>query len=324
MNSVLPSAPQKISPKVAEQAVEWLIELQDESVSEEIQIAFQRWLDEQPSHQIAWRHIEATNGQIMNLSSPLGSAIAQASLQTTPDKTRRMLTKALIVCLFGGGAGLTGYRQHWLADARTSIGEQKRLILTDGTQLDLNTDSAVTLDFDLPRRNLRLIQGEILISTGTPGVQVDQLTVTTDNGTVTPMGTVFMLRQREDKTEVSVFEGAVKITPHAGRPVTFRAGQRGDFTANTVSSPYTLTSTDRSWQQGILIAESMRLEDFIAQVNRYRTGIIRVDPSIRHLTLSGSYPLADTQMILNALESTLPVKINYRTRFFVTVHPFQH
>lgn len=316
MNANIP----KVPPEVAEQAVEWLVELQDDAPTAETLAAFQRWYDGDPSHQKAWRHIEASRARLHRLANPLGADMVRASLQAGTDSQRRNLTKALVVLLFGG-VGWVGQRQHWLADERTAVGERKNLRLIDGTQLALNTDTAVELDFMLPDRNIRLLRGEILITTGKPDAVAAPLQVKTHNGIVIPMGTTFMLRQLENRTLVSVFEGAVSISTRQGHSYVFKAGQQGYFDNHQVALPQPLNPADASWQQGMLIAESMRLDDFIAQLNRYRRGVIRIDPKVRDLTISGTYPLKDTQLILNALEATLPINISYVSRYLVTVHP---
>jgi transmembrane sensor len=46
---------------------------------------------------------------------------------------------------------------------------------------------------------------------------------------------------------------------------------------------------------------------------------LRCDQSARQLLLTGVFPLHDTDAILQALERSLPVQVNYRTRYWVTV-----
>ncbi len=118
-----------------------------------------------------------------------------------------------------------------------------------------------------------------------------------------------------------MFEGAVRIEP-ADAPenaVVLQAGQRARFDNRHVMPPEALQTDDASWTEGVIVASSMRLDAFLAEVSRYRRGTIRCDPGIADLRLSGTYPLDDTDRILNALANALPVRIDYRTRYWVTV-----
>jgi len=76
-----------------------------------------------------------------------------------------------------------------------------------------------------------------------------------------------------------------------------------------------------AWARGQLVADEQRLGDFLAELGRYRPGLLRVDPRIAGLRLSGVFPLADTDRILDTLPSVLPVRLQWRTRYWVTVVP---
>jgi transmembrane sensor len=52
---------------------------------------------------------------------------------------------------------------------------------------------------------------------------------------------------------------------------------------------------------------------------RYRSGVLRCDPQVADLLLTGSYPLDDSERVLSLLEDSLPVSIVRRTRYWVTV-----
>ncbi|AFK62625.1 Fe2+-dicitrate sensor, membrane protein [Advenella kashmirensis WT001] len=63
----------------------------------------------------------------------------------------------------------------------------------------------------------------------------------------------------------------------------------------------------------------MRLVDFVAELGRYRPGILRCDSSVADIPVSGAFQLNNTDRILEALAQTLPVQIQFRTRYWVTV-----
>lgn len=65
---------QEFSPKVAEQAVHWLIELQGGALDSRQQLAMERWLQASEEHRRAWEHIQRVNQRLRGLSSPLAHA----------------------------------------------------------------------------------------------------------------------------------------------------------------------------------------------------------------------------------------------------------
>ena len=64
----------------------------------------------------------------------------------------------------------------------------------------------------------------------------------------------------------------------------------------------------------MLVADRMRLTDFAAELSRYRSGIVRVDPTVAHVRVSGAFPLRDTDKALAMLVSTYEVDAITRLR----------
>ena len=71
----------------------------------------------------------------------------------------------------------------------------------------------------------------------------------------------------------------------------------------------------------MLVASGMRLDRFLAELGRHRPGLLHCDPAIAGLRVSGTYPLADTDRVLDMLRTTLPVEIRFMTRYWATVRP---
>lgn len=59
----------------------------------------------------------------------------------------------------------------------------------------------------------------------------------------------------------------------------------------------------------------------MAELARYRRGYIGCDPRIADLRVVGAFPLADTEQVLDALESTLPLRINRRLPWWISLEP---
>ncbi len=327
MSALPPESTLDVSPQIARRAVEWLVALQSGDVSRE---ALQAWLAQHPDHVRAWQRIESVNNKLRGVASPLTTALAHATLTAPRSNKRRAAIKTLATFFF---VGATAYmaEEHlpwraWSADERTALGERRTIVLVDGTELVLNTDTAVNVRFTEQERRVDLLGGEIMITTAKDALELPRpFVVQTAQGELQPVGTRFVVRQQTEVSRLDVFEGAVEIRPKdgAGLKRVIQAGQRVQFTHDGISDPVILKSDDGAWTEGMIVASGMRLQDFLAELSRYRRGRLTCDPAIADLRVSGSYPLTDTDLILTALGSTLPVEIHFMTRYWVTIRPAQ-
>jgi transmembrane sensor len=74
-----------------------------------------------------------------------------------------------------------------------------------------------------------------------------------------------------------------------------------------------------AWTRGMLVVDNVRLAELINELGRYRHGHLGVSPEAADLRITGSFPLKDTNLALKALPTTLPVQIEQRTPWWVTV-----
>jgi transmembrane sensor len=74
-----------------------------------------------------------------------------------------------------------------------------------------------------------------------------------------------------------------------------------------------------AWQQGSIIAINRPLSELLADLSRYRSGVLRCDPRIAQLKVSGAFPIDDTDLALAALESGFSLRIIRYSRYWVDV-----
>ncbi|MBX8536803.1 FecR family protein [Pseudomonas cichorii] len=309
-----------ISPAVARQAVSWMIEMQEGGLDSRRQHAWQQWLNGNSEHQRAWAHIQRVNQRLSGLSSPL----AHAALNAPSSSGRRQALKLLLLLGAGSAAGW-GLRdqialQPLLADLRSGVGEQRKETLSDGTQVQLNTASALDVRFDAGQRFIKLLQGEILMTAVADSRPLNLLTA---QGTVhaSTAASRFNLRQLDGRTQLAVLDGSLEISPdaHVGPPLRLQARQQVTFSRDAWDPVRPTDASTGAWAEGMLVASHMKLTDFLAELGRYRRGRLNCDAKVANLLISGSYPLADSERILDMLEVTLPVRVQRFTRYWVSV-----
>ncbi|WP_437887329.1 ferric citrate uptake sigma factor regulator FecR [Phytobacter sp. V91] len=299
-------------------ASHWYATLSDKQVSPQQTARWQQWYEQSQENQWAWQQVE----NLRNEMSAIPGELAHRALQDTQLTRRRVMKGMLLLLGLGGGWRLwqseTG--EGLRADYRTAKGAVQQLTLADGSQLALNTDTAVDVQFDGEQRLIRLWYGEIAITTAKDTLQ-RPFHVQTREGRLTALGTRFSVRQQDNGVELTVQQHAVEARL-ASSPDQIRVVEQGQslrFNATTFGAVQPRDEEEISWTQGVLSFSDKPLAEVIAILGRYRSGIVQCDPPVAGLRLSGTFPLNDTDRILQTIAKTLPVKIQYVTRYWVNV-----
>lgn len=298
------------SAQVAEQAVHWLLEMQQGPLNPRQQQAWQQWIDAHSEHRRAWAHIQRVNSRLRGLSSPL----AHAALNAPKSGSRRQALKLLLI--LGAGSAVTwGMREHnplpsLLADYRSPIGQRRKISLGADGQLQLNTASAADVRGD---GLIRLLEGEMLLTA------TQSFDVQTAQGVLKTQGARINVRQFADRTQIALFEGRVELNAQGRAPMLLPVARQLSFSTTGVSVAKPLDANSGAWADGMLVAAHMRLGDFLDELGRYRRGQLHCDAKVADLLISGTYPLDDSERILDLLEISLPVKVRRFTRYWVTV-----
>lgn len=305
-----------IDPEALDEAAEWLMCMSAGEVTDAERAAWEIWRNSSPEREYAWQRAEL----LMSKLGGLPPSLAMSTLDRPANPDRRAAIARLAVMLALVPAGWAGWKlneqQGWTADYLSSVGECRELTLADGTRIFLNTDSAIDVRFDEHQRFIRLRRGEILIQTAADNhIPSRPLRVGTAEGRMEALGTRFTVRETPDRTYLAVLEGAVRVEPRHGataQPLVVQAGQKTDFDTQATRDVSPVDKSVTAWTQGMLLADKMRLADFVAELARYRRGFLRYDPAIANMRISGTFPVSDTRLALNMLVSTYPVAATVR------------
>jgi len=314
---------QPINVESAYAAASWLTLLMSDEVSEQDKYDWQQWRTQSADNDQAWRHIESMCAGFKQVDG----TIAQQSLSSLKNPHRRSLLKLVTaLCLTGGAlewGRQSGGWQTLTADYRTATGEQRHITLSEGSQLLLDTQTALNVHYSEQQRQIELISGDVLMTTGKQEQHLRTprpFSVITPHGRILALGTHFRVQLQEDKTQVAVYQGAVCLVPENGRHISPRieAGQGSWLTGEQYGDIHN-GEVEPGWVQGKLLADNRSLGDFLRDLNRYRPGIIRCDEDIASLRLSGVFLLKDTDKILEILPTILPVRINTLSRYWISL-----
>jgi transmembrane sensor len=310
------------------QAAVWVTDLHGPERSPELEAGVRRWLAEDPRHAQAFELATEAWQRSGNLPAHLPEerrpAIPlSASLPTRHSSraTRAGLAGAAVLALVLAAAF------YLLKDPSLSTGyaEQKTVELSDGTEVTLNANSRVSVDYTDRLRKVTLTRGEALFNVTKH--QSRPFVVILGSRKVIALGTSFEVR-REDAAEhsftVTLIEGRVAIEPLAApdllpvEPVDailLNSGQRLRFAANSpdsVDSPAIEKVT--AWRHGQLIFEDTSIREAAKEFNRYGKRRLIIDPSVSEkLRVGGVFRIGDPDSFAHAMANAYRLRIIERT-----------
>jgi len=315
------------------QAREWMSCLYSGEITERERAGFQAWLAESADHRAAFRMLDdlwTSLDRVPDIENGWFESSAVASNFTTPFQgglrsgwrtVLRTAAKAGIaaglVASIAAIATLTTLNLMGRVDERqfaTTLGEVRTLGLTDGSQLVMRADTAIVAGMSAEERSVTIERGgayfdvtkdedrPFVVSAGAVDIRVHGTAFDVLKGPSSV--TVSVTHGRVAVSEVAEDSGAQSVELTGGQQVTVAAD--GTFGAITEFDPKRVLS----WRDGRLSYFNARLEDIIADVNRYRTLKIGIeDAALEDLRITTMFRVEHTDQMLAGIEATEPVTI---------------
>ncbi|OZI31998.1 iron dicitrate transport regulator FecR [Bordetella genomosp. 10] len=312
-----------------EQAAGWFAVLDSGEATAADRRHWEAWLAESAEHREAWRYVERISRRFdpIKTSPERGSALA-AYRQASGDRARQRRTLLGLAALAGSGlAGWAAWRQTdlprlalaWVADYRSGTGEVRDVVLSDGTRVWLNAQSAFNRDYRTDRRCLHLVRGEILVDTAADP-QGRPFYVETPQGRMQALGTRFAVRQDAHETFLAVYEGAVQVrTAGTDAGAVIPTGRQTRFTRAALAATEAADPSREAWTRGLLVARDTPLREVVGELRRYYPGHLGLAPEVADLPVFGGYPLNRPDQALAMLEAVLPIRVRRTLPWWVSI-----
>lgn len=299
-------------------ASHWYAVRGDGCVSPQQEARWQQWYEQNKENQWAWQQVENLRQQM----GQLPGGLASRALNDSRLARRHVLKGLMLLLVIGGSWRLwdSELAEGLGADYRTAKEIPRQQQLADGSLLTLNSESAADVRFDRRQRMVHLRYGEIAIRTAHDSLQ-RPFRVQTREGTLTALGTEFTVRQFAGGTRLAVQQHAVEVVLPSGSVQIVNAGESLWFTRNRFFALVKFNDGEDSWIRGVLTFRDAPLSEVVETLARYRSGVLRCDPAVAELRLSGTFPLEDPDAILKAIAQTLPISLRFVTRYWVTLVP---
>lgn len=316
------------SESIVDQALEWQVTLNSRECTDQDREAFNLWLAEHPAHAEVSNNLNANLSKLSKVPPALARKVQHLAEQEV--QHRRYWLKSIGALFVAGSSAFalsnTPQSKIHLAQHQTAKGEIRTLELPDGSRLTLNSASAVDIRFTSEAREVVLHAGEIQVISAKQNLSKRApLQVRVREGLVRAIGTRFTVKRHGHyglgAVDVAVHDGMVDVSPALSNatPLRLKAGQAVQFDSQTLGDSTAVHASSHAWTKGLLIAERQHLCDFLRELQRHRPGVLRCDPVVSHLLISGVFPLNNTNYVLETIANTLPVQVKQVTPYWTVV-----
>jgi transmembrane sensor len=330
---LMPSSP---SPEqLFEEASAWLARLEAGDATALERERFAVWLARSPAHAKAWqearellsalelpaRSVRRRAGAVRTMRRRVGAAQPARQRQKAHHPLPRFARAAAGLAL---AAALVALWQpplldDWRSDYHTAWGEQRRISLADGSQILLNTDSAVAVDLAGSERRVRLLRGEAFFQVAHAPERPFWVEAGLARARVT--GTAFSVDKAGDEVLVTVAEGRVETSAavSAAAPVPLLPGQSISYLGNHRQEVRTVdVARSLAWRQGRLVFIQEPLSRVVEQINRYRPGrLVIIDPALNDRPVTAVFSLERLEDAVEALEQSIGAPARRLTGYLV-------
>lgn len=329
---------------IHDQAAYWFTRFESGQITAGQRLAFERWVNERPQHLRAFEEIETLSGAMQALSedlrrrkpgheTALRSDVMENAALLDAHRARKnrfslfrqaaSIAATFLVVIAGvwlwQSASLNGDPDLY----RTAIGEQKTVMLSDGSMVTLNTNSEISVAMTDNIRRLHLKRGEVYFEIAKDKNRPFEVAV--QNAFVKAVGTAFNIKQNGDQITVLVTEGVVEVksnfapllTPSSAsspkKKETLVVGDQIIFGAKEmerISLEDDLVSRKTLWRKGRIILDEKSLAEIVREIQPYiAEKIVIADEEVAAFTAGGVFKMGEINSFFGALEAALPVTI---------------
>jgi transmembrane sensor len=308
--------------RIRKQAAWWVMELHGPDRDATLEDKVRQWIAQGPRHAAAFElatDVWQQNGHLLGERPrpPLASMLTRTCRRPSGPAIAGMAVLCASII-----AAIILLRDPSLV---TGPGEQRTVQLSDGTQVSLNANSRIVVQYDDRVRKVTLAKGEALFNVIKH--QLRPFVVVIGDRKVVAMGTAFEVR-REDPSgsafAVTLVEGRIAIEPISWPDALpseslsglklLNPGERLRFGGNLAEKKDSPTiERVTAWQRGQLIFDDTSLGEAAAEFNRYGTRKLSIDgPELAELRVGGVFKISDPSSFAQAMASAYHLRIRDR------------
>jgi transmembrane sensor len=294
-------------------AAAWLRRRQFWDWTEEEQAGLDAWLAESAAHRVAYWRLNAAwsrTDRLAALRRETDDAVGR-SKKRFGRVAAASLAIAIMIVMSAGFWFLRPLEKTYT----TALGGKQTIVFADGSKIELNTDTALRVNFR--QRSVWLDRGEAYFQ-----IKHDPrhpFVVMAGSGRVTDVGTRFFVRRDLSRLKVALVEGQAQFDSLNIPSETPKSLLPGDVVIATPTSTTLLRessknlSSELGWRKGVLVFEHTTLLDAAAEFNRYNSEkVVVADDASAHLTINGTFRTNDVEAFADAAHGVFGLRVETR------------
>lgn len=301
------------------EAAEWFARLNRLTVTTEALHDFREWRKD-PDNAAAYAAVDKTWTRARALrDDPDIRAEAEALLARRPPRPARATNPSRLwpAAALAGLALLVTAATFAFVQLRpttytTGHGEQRLVVLDDGSRVRLNTDTAVAVNLRRGERRLTLQRGQAFFEVARDPAR--PFIVTAGDTTVRALGTKFDVWRQDGGARVTLVEGRVSVARGDARPALLTPNQSIAVTRAGLTPVVAADPTQAiGWTTGRLTFRDTPLADAVAEVNRYGKATVELSPEVTAARpVSGMFDAGDTEAFVQAVSVLLDLRAEHQ------------
>ena len=302
-------------------AADWFVRLQSDNLTDTEAAEFDAWLEAHPVNAMAYDRTLSVALELQDAAREISESLAAAPKRPrlSPAARRNWLAIGGLAAAATVAIALTPFNAFAPAPVQTYAtgkGEHRTVRLADGSTIELNAGSQLSVTLGRHERHVVMPQGEAIFDVAADKAR--PFLIDAGDRTVRVVGTRFDVRHRGPEISVTVERGVVEVQPRsdaAGRVYRLLPGQRLDTAQRVGSAPAVvqLSTVDpvqvESWRTGRLVFRDETLGELVADLNQqFANPITLADPALAQTRVSGVLVLDDQAAVIRRLALLAPVK----------------
>jgi transmembrane sensor len=311
-----PVAPSEPHDVIAQRAAVFFQRRRFWTWSDADQAELDAWIAESDFHQVAWLRLE---GSIAHVDKLAALRPPRLDVPRAGGARRRFVLPLLVAASIVVVATLAipFVRDLMQPPDRvfaTNVGGRALLKFADGTQIELNTDTAVRYRMTTQERTVWLDKGEAYFRVAHNAA--NPFAVVAEGRRITDLGTEFLVRHDAGSLDIALVKGRAQLaSENSGVSIAMLAP--GDEAVATPTSTTIVKKTQKQladelgWQRGVLVFRNTTLADAVREFNRYNEiKLVIADPSIAGLKFSAEIKTDHYEDFLQLAQMVLRLRVD--------------
>lgn len=309
-------------------AIQWYIRMRSPDVLNEEQQAHEDWLSQSVANKEAYEAIEREWQDLDPLSSWAIHEMRALEDHISPPRNNRYFLFGITSLVTAALVALVIYiylplvNQPEIHHYETMKGEQRKIVLEDGSLIHLNSASSLDVQYTSEVREINMLRGEGLFAVANERSR--PFVVKVHESKIVAVGTRFSVYYKKNEVAVTVLEGRIAIMAENKNKEFSSTSAEINLTNSSI-----LLESDRqarvnkqghvsdvhivdaekitAWNRGLIIFDNTPLREVAEEISRYIVGQIQVAHDVPNYPVTGVIKIRDQETMLHLLSEVVAV-----------------